>query len=300
MIDVCLLGTGGMQPLPNRFLTSLMLRYNGHSFLVDCGESTQTSIRLKGWSFKDIDVLLFTHLHADHIAGLPGLLLAMNNSNKTNPLTICGPKHIKQVVNSLRIIAPEISYPIEIIELTDETPLEYYGLKINPFKVNHSVTCYGYSFELKRLGKFLPDTAKALNIPVSYWNKLQHGEIVDGFTPEMVMTPERKGIKLTYCTDTRPCSNIYEYAKDSDLFICEGMYGDNDTETKNKAKTKYHMLMQESVNIAAKTNVKELWLTHFSPSMVNPKMYEKELKKVFKNTNVAVDRQSTELNFEGE
>ncbi len=300
MLDICLLGTSGMMPLPERFLTSCMLRYNGHSFLIDCGESTQTSIRIHGWSFKDIDVLMITHFHADHISGLPGLLLAMTNSGKTEPLTIIGPKGISRIVNCLRVIAPEISFEIEFIELSDNTSLNLYGLNISAFKVKHGMPCFGYTFQLNRLGKFNPDRAKELNIPLKYWNKLQHGESIDNFTPDMVMSAPRKGLKVTYCTDTRPTESIIDYAKDSDLFICEGMYGETDEDTKTKARQKKHMLMTEAADIAATANVKRLWLTHFSPSMINPKQYEKSLNKIFSNTVVGEDRMTLTLIFDEE
>ena len=300
MLDVCLLGTSGMMPLPERFLTSCMVRYNGHSFLIDCGESTQTSIRMKGWSFKDIDVLMITHFHADHISGLPGMLLAMTNSGKTDPLTIVGPKGIGRVVNSLRVIAPEISFEISFIELDNYTTLNLYGLTILAFKVKHGMPCFGYTFKLNRLGKFDPEAAKRQNIPLQYWNRLQHGESIDGFTPDMVMSAPRKGLKVTYCTDTRPTESIVEYAKNSDLFICEGMYGENAEETKTKARQKKHMLMTEAANIALVANVKRLWLTHFSPSMINPKQYEKSLNKIFSNTVVGEDRMTVTLTFDEE
>ena len=300
MLDVCLLGTSGMMPLPERFLTSLMIRHNGHSFIIDCGESTQTSIRMQGWSFKDIDVLMITHFHADHISGLPGLLLAMTNSDKTEPLIIIGPKGLRQVVNSLRVIAPEISFPIKFIELDNDSTFEFFGLRINAFKVKHGMPCYGYSFELDRLGKFNPTAAKELEIPVKYWNKLQHGETIKNWTPDMVMSAPRKGIKVTYCTDTRPTDSIIQYAKDSDLFICEGMYGETDNETKMKARTKKHMLMTEAVDLALMANVKELWLTHFSPSMIKPSRYEKMLKKMFSATHVGEDRMTVTLTYDEE
>ena len=300
MLDVCLLGTSGMMPLPERFLTSLMIRHNGHSFIIDCGESTQTSIRMQGWSFKDIDVLMITHFHADHISGLPGLLLAMTNSDKTEPLIIIGPKGLRQVVNSLRVIAPEISFPIKFIELDNDSTFEFFGLRINAFKVKHGMPCYGYSFELDRLGKFNPTAAKELEIPVKYWNKLQHGETIKNWTPDMVMSAPRKGIKVTYCTDTRPTDSIIQHAKDSDLFICEGMYGETDNETKMKARTKKHMLMTEAVDLALMANVKELWLTHFSPSMIKPSRYEKMLKKMFSATHVGEDRMTVTLTYDEE
>ena len=301
MIDVCLLGTGGMMPLPHRALTSLMLRYNGMNVLVDCGEGTQVSVKQQGWSVKPIDVICFTHFHADHISGLPGLLLTLGNAERTEPVTMIGPKRLEKIVNALRMIAPELPFPIEFIELEkDQESFEINGLKIHAFKVQHNITCYGYSFELARAGKFDVERARALDIPMKYWNPLQKGETVEEngiiYTPDMVLGEPRKGIKLTYCTDSRPTDLIVENAKESDLFICEGMYGEPDKE--EKAKEHKHMTFYEAAEMAKRAEVKEMWLTHYSPSLVRPQDYEEQVKKVFANTVVAKDRRTTTLLFE--
>ena len=240
MLDVCLLGTGGMMPLPRRKLTSLMTRYNGSNLMIDCGEGTQVAVKEKGWSFKPIDVICFTHYHADHISGLPGLLLTMGNAERTEPLTLIGPKGLVRVVSALRVIAPELPFEIQCIELTKpEETFVLNGYHITAFRVNHNVTCYGYSLEIKRSGKFDPARAKEQNIPLKCWNPLQKGETVtfEGvtYTPDMVLGPERKGIKLTYTTDTRPVPSIAEHAAGSDLFICEGMYGEQDKGAESKS-----------------------------------------------------------------
>ena len=120
MLDVCLLGTGGMMPLPRRWLTALMCRYNGSNILIDCGEGTQVAIKQKGWSFKPIDVICITHFHADHISGLPGLLLTMGNAERTEPLTMIGPRGLEKVVKALRIIAQELPFEINFIELSGD------------------------------------------------------------------------------------------------------------------------------------------------------------------------------------
>ncbi len=197
MLDVCLLGTGGMMPLPYRKLTALMTRFNGSNLLIDCGEGTQLAIRERGWSFHDIDVICFTHYHADHISGLPGLLLTMGNAERTEPLLMIGPKGLERVVNSLRIIAPELPFPIEFQELTEpEETIEVYGYRLTAFRVRHNVVCYGYTISIDRTGKFDVERARAAEIPQRFWNPLQKGETgEDGgriLTPDMVLGPPRR------------------------------------------------------------------------------------------------------------
>lgn len=301
MIDVCLLGTGGMMPLPHRALTSLMLRYNGMNVLIDCGEGTQVAIKQQGWSVKPIDVICFTHFHADHISGLPGLLLTLGNAERTEPLTMIGPKRLEKIVNALRMIAPELPFPIHFIELEeDQESFDFNGLRINAFKVQHNITCYGYSVELDRAGKFDVDKARELEVPMQYWSRLQKGETIQcedrTFTPDMVLGAPRKGIKLTYCTDSRPTKGIVENAVDSDLFICEGMYGEPDKLA--KAREYKHMTFYEAAEMAKEAMVKEMWLTHYSPSLVRPQDYEEKVREIFPNTIVAKDRRTTTLLFE--
>ena len=301
MIDVCLLGTGGMMPLPHRALTSLMLRYNGMNVLIDCGEGTQVAIKQQGWSVKPIDVICFTHFHADHISGLPGLLLTLGNAERTEPVTMIGPKRLEKIVNALRMIAPELPFPIQFIELEKEQEsFVFNGLRINAFKVQHNITCYGYSVELDRVGKFDVDKARQLGVPMQFWSRLQKGESVEDdsgiYTPDMVLGAPRKGIKLTYCTDSRPTQGIVENAKNSDLFICEGMYGEPDKA--GKAKEYKHMTFYEAAAMAKEANVKEMWLTHYSPSLVRPQEYESNVREIFQNTIIAKDRRTTTLLFE--
>ena len=303
MLDVCLLGGGGMMPLPYRWLTALMTRFNGSSLLIDCGEGTQIAIKEKGWSFKPIDVICFTHYHGDHISGLPGLLLTMGNADRTEPLTLIGPKGLERVVNALRVIAPELPFELKFIEITQpEETMELNGYRLKAFRVNHNVLCYGYTLEIDRAGKFDLERALAQDIPKQYWKNLQKGELVelDGktYTPDMVLGAPRKGIKLTYCTDTRPTNSIRENAKGSDLFICEGMYGETDKDA--KASEYKHMTFYEAADLAKGAEVEELWLTHYSPSLTWPEEYMGAVREIFPNAKAGKDGMTAELTFSEE
>ena len=304
MLDVCLLGTAGMMPLPHRWLTASLMRYNGSSLLIDCGEGTQIAIKEKGWTFKPIDVICFTHYHADHISGLPGLLLSMGNAERTEPLTMIGPKGLERVVGALRMIAPELPFEIRYIEIMEpEADIEINGYHIHAFRVNHNITCYGYTVEIRRAGRFSVEHAKEREIPQKYWNRLQKGEEIeteDGahYTPDMVLGAARKGIKVTYCTDTRPTESLVASAKKSDLLICEGMYAEK--EKIAKAKQYKHMTFYEAAEVAKKAEVAEMWLTHFSPSLVHAEDYMPQVREIFPNAFLGKDGKSVELMFEDE
>ena len=288
MLDVCLLGTGGVMPLPGRWLSSLLIKYNGRMILIDCGEGTQIPLKMTKWGFKSIDAILFTHYHADHIAGLPGLLLTIGNSGRIEPLTLMGPPGIRKVVEGVTVISPELPFELTLIELSnlDSTETCISNIEIKSIPVEHTLPCLSYCIEFKRQGKFDVERAKELGIPVNYWNSLQKGVIItfEGKTvsPEMVLGEMRKGIKVCYCTDTRPTEGLVEFIKDSDLFICEGMYGDEDNLF--KAVQNKHMMFSEAGLLAKQGRAKELWLTHYSPSLTEPEKYIETVRTIFTNT----------------
>lgn len=312
MLDICLLGTAGMMPMPQRFLTSLLLRHNGRLVLFDCGEGTQISMKIQGYGFKNIDVICFTHYHADHISGLPGLLLTIGNSGRTEPLILIGPYGLEYVVDGLRRICHELPFPIEYREINNnnkenqekqENPVySENGIELSYCKVDHTVTCFAYKIDIRRKGKFDVKKAIELNLPKQLWGTLQRSGVAehDGktYTSDMVMGDEREGITVAYCTDSRPVDQLISFIKGCQLFICEGMYGDNDK--KPKALENKHMLFSEAGRLALNGKVSELWLTHFSPSLSDPEEYIDVVCDIFPNSSLGFDRRTKTIYFSDE
>jgi ribonuclease Z len=304
MFDIALVGCGGMMPLPNRYLSSALMRFEGRMILIDCGEGTQVSAKQVGWGFKTIDCICLTHFHADHVSGLPGLLLTIGHSGRAEPLTIVGPIGVAHVVRSLCVIAPEIPFPVQFIELPEgginQIQIPHTSFYLSAIPVKHNCICFAYRIDIKRKGKFDPEAAKAENIPINFWNRLQKGETIEFegrvFTPEMVMGRERRGLTVSYCTDSRPTKTLPNFIQGSDLFICEGHYGAQDK--LSKARSHKHMIFSEAAELAKAGKAKKLWLTHFSPAMQNPAEYIKNAGKIFPNSQIGFDRKTTTLTFD--
>ena len=305
MIDLVLLGCGGNVPMPNRNLPSLFINYKGKKILIDCGEGTQVSMRMKNCGFKTIDLILITHLHGDHIIGLIGLLSTMGNSGKVDDLTIVGPRGIIETMNAIKVLIEYLPYKVIVVEdpketfTLDEHPV-FKDLEISTLELDHSTECLGYSLYFKRTPKFNIKKARANKVPQCLWNKLQKVPdlFYDGkmYTSNMVLGDDRKGIKISFITDTRFLLTIPDFIRDSDLFICEGMYGD-DMDISKAVKNK-HMTFTEAANLAKLGNVKKLLLTHFSPSLENPHDFLENATRIFPNTIIGEDRLSLTLNYE--
>jgi ribonuclease Z len=301
MLDVCLLGCGGSMPVPSRSLTSLLLSFNGRKILIDCGEGTQVSIKILGAGFKKIDTICFTHYHADHVIGLPGLLLTIANSGRCEPLNIIGPRGLKYIINGLLVVAPNLPYDLNLIEIEQRNfEINFGDIKINTIEQEHTVPCIGYSIEVLRKRKFDIEKAIKNNVPKNIWSRLQANESAEEggihFVPDMVLGDRRKGIKVSYATDTRPISGLIDFIKASDLFVCEGMYGAN--EEIEKAMQNKHMIFKEAAELAKEGEVKELWLTHFSPSLTDPNGYVKNAQDIFHNVKIGEDRLFKNFNYE--
>lgn len=307
MLDFYFIGTSGKVPQPHRRLTSAMVRADGDVVLIDAGEGTQLGISKSGWSAKSISTILITHLHADHVLGLAGVLLQIHNSGRTDRVIIAGAKGVKRYVNSLYIVLPTLKFPIYFIEFSGDSDfILTNSLEIDAFKVNHSISCYGYSFYLRHFGKF--NVEKAKSIPKRSWGELSKGFATRDFNGvkvrnDQILGPERKGIKITYVTDTRPTERIIEYAAYSDLFICEGMYiGSGETEKRdniNKIKN-YHMTFLEAATLAKHAQVHKLMLTHFNPSLQYPSSHLDDARKIFPKTYAASDDLLLNFTFEND
>jgi ribonuclease Z len=262
-----------MMPKKDRYLASAYLRYQGAGLLIDCGEATQLAFKECGYAFKQIGILCITHFHADHISGLPGLLLSMGNEGRTEPLRIFGPRGLARVVSALRVIAPELPFAVECTELGEREETWQVGdYQLTAFRLRHNVPCCGYTIKIHRAGKFQPERARENGVPMQVWGALQKQPTAtyDGvtYTAEQVLGAPRRGFHVTYATDTRPLPIIAEQAADADLFICEGTY--TDEEKQEKAEQVGHMTFTEAAGLAARAKPRRFWLTHFSPAVVDP------------------------------
>jgi len=300
MVDVCLLGTGGMMPLPERWLSALLVRCEGHTVLIDCGEGTQISWRYTGWSFRDLDTILLTHLHADHVAGLPGILFSLAFAEREEPVRIVGPRGTARVVAALRSIVPVLPFTVEVVELDGVAELVLPGnLTLRSLPVAHRVPCLAYTLHRPRSRRFLPERAQELGVPVQWWRQLQHGEpvVIAGrvVRPDDVLGPPRRGITVAFVTDTRPTPELPAFVDGADLLVCEGMYGD--PALLPRAVERGHMLFHEAAELARAAGVQRLWLTHFSPSLTDPATWLPLARAVFPATEIGPVHRTVTLRF---
>ena len=262
-------------PLPNRNLTSMLLRREGELFLFDCGEATQISLRKLNLKWKKISVILISHTHADHITGLPGILMLTAQVERDEPLVIIGPPKVREYVESSRkVLDMYINYPIEIREIEKPSVAQEVfrgdGYSIRSFPLRHSKVCVGYSLvEDDRPGIFYPEKAEAAQVPRGpLWGQLQKGsnvELEGGriVTPQDVMGEERQGRKVSYVTDTAWRDDIPTEVAQSDLLICEAMFSE---EFAASAREKKHLTAKQAGRIAAQAGgIKKMGMIHYSP-----------------------------------
>lgn len=300
MIDICLLGTCGMMPLPGRWLSCALVRSGSTLTLFDCGEGTQIPWKSLGWGFRQLGAICLSHMHADHVAGLPGVLFMVAHAGRTEPLDIYGPVGTTYVVEGLRRIAADLPFPVYIHELRGGETFDLPGnLHGSCAPAAHGIPCLAYRAELKRKPAFQVEKAQALGLPVQLWSRLQHGETLEyngqTITPSQVLGEPRRGISFTYITDTRPTAVLSRFAHDVDLLICESMY--DNPEDIPLARAHAHMYAEESARIAKEAGAHALVLTHFSPKINDPSQAEKAARRVFANTRAARDGMVITLEF---
>ncbi len=305
-LEAFILGCGGMMPLPNRHLTSVLLRREGELFLFDGGEGTQVSLRKLNLRWKKISAIFVSHTHADHVTGLPGILMLSSQVDRDDPLTIIGPPRIAEYIEaSRRVLDMYINYEIIVKEIAEPGVVyEGDGFHVRAFPLRHTKPCMGYAFEEDaRPGAFHPEKADALNVPRGpLWAKLQAGETVtsrDGaeVRPDQVLGEARSGRKFSYVTDTLAFPEISAEVANSDFLVCEGMF---ERELEESAKEKKHMTAEQAARIAAAAGgVKKLALIHYSPRYTehNLKQLLKEAQAIFPETVLSRDRAVFPINY---
>jgi ribonuclease Z len=298
-LEAFILGCGGMMPLPNRFLTSVLLRREGELFLFDGGEGTQVALRRLNLRWKKISVIFVSHTHADHVTGIPGLLMLSSQVDRDDPLYIIGPPRIAEYIEtSRRVLDMYINYEVIIKEITEPGIVyEGDGFHVRCFPLRHTKPCFGYTLEEDiRPGEFHPEKAEALGVPRGpLWSRLQSGEIVkaaDGrdVHPDEVLGKSRSGRKFSFVTDSLAFPEIAPEVANSDLFVCEGMF---ERELAEDAHSKKHMTAEEAARIAAsEKKKKKMALIHYSPRYTefNLKQLVKEAQAIFPNTVLSRDR----------
>ncbi len=305
MIDVCLLGTAGTVPLPDRALASALVRVGGALFLIDCGEGTQVAMRRVGWGFGRLEAILLTHVHADHIAGLPGLLLTLGMSGRTRSLEIVAPTGSLDTVRALLSIVPGLPFAVSLRELhgeRDEPAVLGERLTLTALALAHRVPCLAYRFDLARARRFDRARAEELAIPRARWREIGAGRsiVVSGRTisAEQVLGPPRRGLSVAYATDTRPLPTLAPFAAAADLFICEATF--MAPEDAERAVTHQHLHLGEAIVLARESRARRVWLTHFSQSIVDPGAYAAEVRAACPTVEIGHDGLIAHLAFDEE
>lgn len=300
--EVFSLGTSGMMPLPGRFLTSALVRREGELFLFDCGEGTQVSLKMLNLRWKQISSIFISHMHADHVTGLPGLLMLSSQVDRTEPLTIYGPARLADYIESSRkILDMYINYEIRCIPVEPGVIAECDEYHINCFPLKHTKRCFGYSIvEKERPGAFSVERALELRVPKGpLWGKLQRGEDVmnsEGVVihPSDVLGEKRSGRKFSFVTDTMYFPEIADYVYGSDILFCEAMFSDD---LEADAREKKHMTARQAAMCARDGEVGMLCLQHYSPRYSDRelKILGEEAKAIFPSTVLTRDRMSFDI-----
>lgn len=297
---IIFLGTSGGIPTPKRCLPAVCVLRDGEMMLFDCGEGTQMRIIRCGIGFGRLTKIFITHIHGDHLSGLPGLIMTLNLLGHATPITVWGPPELGPFFKSLeRDIRLRCKFPLEIKAIHGGVFVKEEDYHVEAAPLDHSAPCWGLALQEKhRPGRFNLDKARELGIPEGpLFGKLQRGESItldDGrsFSPPDVLGQARPGRRLVYITDTVYSPGLIPFCRGADLLIHEGMFT---TEMESEARDRKHCTSAQAATIAAAAGVKALALTHISARYSDVSVLGDEARAVFPNTIVA--RDLTEINI---
>ena len=308
MLTITLLGTAATMPLPERALTAAVAECGGHSLLLDCGEGTQTAARRAGVNLMRADAICLTHYHGDHIFGLPGLLQTLGAQGRTRPLTLLGAEGLLEVWRAVYALTGPLPYavkplvcragqPVALDALSDGWPA---GATLLPVATKHRVRSLGYRLDLPRAGRFDPEKARALGVPVTQWRLLQRGQAVPlaerMVQPAEVLGAPRKGLRFVFSGDSAPCPALEQAAQGADLLLCDATYAL--PEQQEQAAQWGHSTFGQSAALAAKAGAKRLWLVHYSPMITNPEEHLTQAQSIFSAAECGFDGKRITLHYE--
>ncbi len=297
-MQIIFLGTSGTIPTRFRNLPAVILRRNGRIFLFDSGEGTQIQFIKASLSMHKISDIFISHLHGDHIGGLPGILQSLSLLKREKPLRIFGPGELKIYLSAIyNIMNFELTFPVDVIEVNSGIILNERDFYVKCVPAEHKIDTIAYGFfEKVRPGKFNPEKAEQLGIPKFLWKKLQAREVINInnniIEPKDVLGPDRPGRKIVYAVDTRPCENVLNLSENVDLLIHDGMFTNI---LQEKAIEGGHSTALEAAELAKKAGVKQLILTHISSRYPNTDELLEDAKKIFPKVKIAHDLLTIDL-----
>jgi ribonuclease Z len=300
-LHVIFLGTAGSVPTPQRGLPAIAIRRKNELLLFDCGEGVQRQMIEAGVGFHRKTKVFVTHMHGDHMLGLPGLFQTMSLLDREKKLEVYGPEGIIAFVEAIKqTVHFTLTFPIEVQEIKEAgLACEEKEYEVHATWTDHVTLGLAYALiEKPRLGKFHPEKAKSLGVPEgSLWSKLQHGSVVklsDGriVKPKEVLGSPRPGRKIVYTGDTRPTENLVKFAENADLLIHDATFDD---ELLERAREDGHSTPSQAAETAKKSGAKWLVLTHISARYKDPSPLLEQARKLFPHVDVAEDFMKIDL-----
>ncbi len=294
-LSLFFVGTGGSVPSPRRGLPAILLRRGGDRILFDCGEGTQRQL-VRSVGLTDVDCVFITHFHADHWLGLPGMLKSFALRERDQPLTVYGPRGLKELMGAMRIVYGRMPYELSFVELEPAQTVERDGYAITAIPVRHrGEASFGYALvEEPRPGHLDAQLAEQLGVaPGPDFGRLQRGESVNGVEPTRVVGPTREGRKVVLSGDTAPCEALAIAAHQADVLVHEATFAEEEAE---RARQTAHSTASQAARLASDAQVRMLALTHLSNRYAGRELRE-QARAVFASTEVPRDFDTIEVPF---